>query len=287
MAVFAGTGSLILRGTEQKVYDCEFVGGSGLVADSAFNADIKSCLFWFGSAGITIDATQHVRISDSYFGEPITIDGNSLGTIITNNTFDATTGIALIATQRLVIVGNRSSGVLVAGNTSGPLTVVGNQVYTTGGYVIDVAIDATHSVAISDNTISQGSIRVDGSAIGGRTNVAITGNTIRGPSEHGIHLIFADRATIGGNNIASGAGVTFDGIIVEDSDGVLTDHNQITVLPGGSLRYGINVAGGDDNIVVGNNLGASTDYDTAPIGDSGTNTVLTYPGGTYGDNFST
>lgn len=287
MAVFAGTGSLIFGGQNHKALDLQFVGLGGLVADGVWEMDIEGCYFGFGSGGLTLDnGTMAVRISRNYFGNSLTVTGNSLNNIVADNTFDAEIGIVLDAAQRLVVNGNTASGVLIAGTTTGPLTLVGNEVYNLGEYVIDVEIDATNPVTISDNTIYRGSIRVDGSDIGGQTNVAITDNTIRDPSEHGIHLIFADRATISGNNVASEAGNTIDGIIVEDSDGVMVEHNQVTVLGVGALRYGINIAGGDDNIVVGNNLGAAADYGTAPIGDSGTGTILDYPSdATWGDNF--
>ena len=53
-------------------------------------------------------------------------------------------------------------------------------------------------------------------------------------------------------------------------------------------RYGVNMAGGDCNIVVGNDLGPSADYGTDALSTAGsTNTQLTYPADpTYGDNFT-
>lgn len=128
---------------------------------------------------------------------------------------------------------------------------------------------------------------------GGQQGV-LSGNVIEDPGEHGIHLDDMDEVVVVDNvisNPGTASANTYDGIFVDnDSDRNLIHHNQISPDIGGpgDTRYGINVNSSDCdcNAVVGNYLGDSTFYATAPLNDSGTGTWLTYPNdATWGDNF--
>lgn len=122
----------------------------------------------------------------------------------------------------------------------------------------------------------------------------VQGNVIEDSGEHGIYLDDVDD-TIVSDNLITNPGISspnsFDGIMIEnDSDNNHVHHNKIMPDTGGpgDTRYGINIADStcDCNVVVGNQLGDSTFYGTAPLNDAGTGTWLVYPNDpTVGDNF--
>lgn len=66
------------------------------------------------------------------------------------------------------------------------------------------------------------------------------------------------------------------------------DRNLITgcVLRPGTTNYGVEITGGECNMVVGNDLGDPDDYTTDALIDGGANTQLFWPAGLYGDNFT-
>ena len=76
----------------------------------------------------------------------------------------------------------------------------------------------------------------------------------------------------------------------ESSDNFITG-NQVKENHDLAYRWnnGVNIADStcERNVVVNNFLGIADDYVGDAIVDSGTGTMLTYPGGAYGDNFTT
>lgn len=80
---------------------------------------------------------------------------------------------------------------------------------------------------------------------------------------------------------------TYDGIRIDGDDNMI-QHNMLRGSAGANKpRYGINIASGDDNIVVGNDLGTIAEWATDALNDAGTGTRLVYPNdATYGDNFT-
>ena len=127
----------------------------------------------------------------------------------------------------------------------------------------------------------------------------VSGNQFREVDEHGIHLEQCERVNVVGNQFA-GVGEattdTYDAIRLEDDtnrcrvEGNVVDPAQLDS-PNltGQPAVGIHVVDStcDTNIVVGNDLGATSEYGSAALTDAGTGTILTYPSdATYGDNFT-
>jgi hypothetical protein len=79
----------------------------------------------------------------------------------------------------------------------------------------------------------------------------------------------------------------YDGIRIDGNDNMI-QHNMLRGSGGADQpRYGINIASGTNNIVVGNDFGALADWATNALNDAGTATRLVYPNdATYGDNFT-
>lgn len=104
---------------------------------------------------------------------------------------------------------------------------------------------------------------------------------------HGIELSASNDNLISGNIVDSASVTTdntSDGISVDGHKNLVTGNMVRYAAAGNQTRYGINIAGGDCNKVVGNDLTDSGQ--TAPLSDSGTNTQLFWPADvTYGDNF--
>lgn len=139
------------------------------------------------------------------------------------------------------------------------------ELFNTGSGRRMIEIDGSEYVRCEGFVLSR--CRTEAVVVTDSTHVTINDGTIREPCRH--------------------ADDTYDAVVVTSSD--FCRVTQLTIVPevGGNLpRYGINIVSGNDNIVVGNNLGAAADYGTAPIGDSGTGTILDYPSdATWGDNF--
>jgi hypothetical protein len=147
-----------------------------------------------------------------------------------------------------------------------------------------VRVETTASHWQIHNNIFQ-TISDDAVHLVGPTRMSIQGNQIVAPNDFGIYCE-ADDCDISGNLIdrPSVTATNADDGILLDGDRNYAHGN--TVLPGSELpRYGINIAGGDCNVVVGNVLGNSADYGTDALNDTGTNTVLEYPTDpVYGSN---
>lgn len=118
----------------------------------------------------------------------------------------------------------------------------------------------------------------------------IESNIIEGTDRHAIWLNGVSGVVVQNNQIgAAGQGTanTYDAIFLEANvDSCLIQDNRVRA--DGGARYGINVAAStcDNNVIVGNDLGGTADYGTDALNDSGTGTILSYPGdATYGDNF--
>lgn len=147
-------------------------------------------------------------------------------------------------------------------------------------------------VTVTNNTIrsTAGSgIRIDS----GSNGHDIDSNFIAVAAEHGIELNGVSRIHVHGNRLETIGGETtntFDGILLEANvDNCHVADNWVRPrTSGATTRYGINVAAStcDNNVIVGNDLGGTAGYGTDALNDSGTGTILSYPGdATYGDNF--
>lgn len=81
---------------------------------------------------------------------------------------------------------------------------------------------------------------------------------------------------------------TYDGYQIFGASGrVSLISNESYPTPGGtSMRYGINIAAGNDDVVYANMLGDSSEYGTADSVDAGTNTQLAPAAGAIGGQFA-
>lgn len=307
MAQFTGSGALIFGGDHHRVYDCEFYGGP-LILDGANYARIENCLF--------VRPAGNAAIGVSGFGPSgnfITITHNTIeGDVIVGQDGGASNSWCILANNHIIgnIAVHRYASVVVADNT-----ILGDGVVDTDHVLIeecsDVAItgnsflddedtNTVHIVGdygssrngdiIADNNFTgcQGTINLEGtpySAVIGNRYGPGTG----GGFERSCFRIDSDDCLVEGNMIEGFYPSLVDNTI--DMIEVVGDRNLVTgnkLTPnsvGGDPRYGINVTG-DDNVVVGNDLRGGP-FGTAPIGDSGSGTILLYPAdATYGDNFT-
>jgi len=119
------------------------------------------------------------------------------------------------------------------------------------------------------------------------SDCAITGNLIHWSGFHGIYVA-GNHNTVVGNRIidpATGSGGSYDGIYVAGNRNLI-EANQINP-ESANTRNGVNVASGECNMVVGNDLGDCDLYTSDCLTDTGANTQLFYPNdATYGDNFT-
>lgn len=170
------------------------------------------------------------------------------------------------------------TGCILSGQTAGlrveqgDFLRVSNTAIGGGGLTLDgvdrsdcifsqVAVTGTTAITIVD--CPDAGILTGINAVGTSIGISITDSTV---------------IIIGGTAAGSTAMIDLDG------DDCLITGVRLLSAPG--LTDGILIAG-NDNIVVGNDLGDSADYSGAPLVDSGTNTRLLYPAdATNGDNFS-
>lgn len=173
----------------------------------------------------------------------------------------------------LTVVGNTIEGGLIAvagGEVSG--VVANNTVRKPDdGLVVDIAYDGELALAIRGNTLTDlggTAILLRSNSSGGPLGVEIEANTIVGP---------------GGAATTN----TRDAIRVDQGQAFIHGNKITPRATTPFTRYGINIAGGDCNVVVGNALGDPADYGTDALEDNGADTQLTYPNDpTYGDNFT-
>lgn len=122
MALFAGPGSLVFRGSYQKLHDCSFADGALAVLDSVFAMEVRSCSvsvrFDNNSSdvliidnlisGLTGDTVDQLMVVGNIFrGGGIDIGGSA--PVITGNKFlgqSASHVITLVACENGVIANN-------------------------------------------------------------------------------------------------------------------------------------------------------------------------------------
>ncbi len=162
------------------------------------------------------------------------------------------------------------------------ITIIGNEMGSMGGSWA-VILDGLKGGVISGNHFGG---MEEGVTLRNCEDIAVVANLLD-TGEIGVRLTDTIDSLVAANLIPD---MGEDGIRVEG----LSHRNYIhgnKIRAGaapGDTRFGINIAdsAAEDNIVVGNALGAAVDYVGDALKDVGTRTVLTYPNlPIYGDNF--
>lgn len=107
---------------------------------------------------------------------------------------------------------------------------------------------------------------------------------------HGVRIVDSNDCRWFGEVLEAQGTTAMDNLRVEGTSSYNTIQGQFLPSTHGTrfTDYGINItsAGCTSNIVVNNDLGDASVYASGPLNDSGTSTVLSFPGGAIGDNFS-
>lgn len=278
MALFAGSGSFVLSGEYQKVLDCEFTNSAKIVLDGPFSVEIAGCTFK-GNVGISnLGESAEVNIHHNHFYSTTAVDGSGDNDqwLLHDNLVFCQSGFVGLYAEQVTIQGN--TFVITGGNR---------------GYAVELVASEGYEVIVSDNVVDGAGIYVEGVGGGGQFGLSVHGNVVLEPTMmHGIELVDCTRGMVHHNSVTSlfpTDSDTYDGINVSGGTGVRVDHNTVIAADGflgGTARSGINIVSGTGHVVVGNDLGAAADYQSGPLLDGGSGTVLSYPGDmTYGDNF--
>lgn len=181
-------------------------------------------------------------------------------------------------------------GVIVFAAGATDCEISNNLIHDPGG-LNGIVVTSGLDVAITGNLIGEApdvGIRVTNSS-----RMLVTDNIVKWAGEHGIWIEGSSHCTLEGNQVfgsSQNTNNTWDNIHISGtSNRNLVQGNK--VIPSTNnppqTRYGVNVAGGECNMVVGNDLGDPDDYGSDALSDSGANTQLVYPAdATYGDNFT-
>jgi parallel beta-helix repeat protein len=162
-------------------------------------------------------------------------------------------------------------------------------------YLGAIWVTNTDGVVVSDNTMTEGfgddggagtvaAIQVDDCNDG-----VVADNAVYSPFTGGLYLSNSNRMTVQGNNVAS-VETNFDDFYDNyqiDGDGNTVIGNKSSQSAGAtnSARYGLNIAGGNNNAVYANDLDDLSNYATADSVDSGTGTQTSPAAGTIGGQF--
>lgn len=271
------TGVLLITGnvfnqTSGTAITCDAGTGDFLtIVDNSFINGVDRAIYLVGTAVLP---NEQIRIANNYFFSQndiaIELEGSE-EVIIANNTF----------------LDPDNGGIVTDANCQ-QLTIVGNQIFGTpvGPGINCQAPDST----IADNYIqgSGGGDPAQGILVEADL-VTITGNHIKESDGHGIE-ISGNQCSIVGNNIDQpglDTDDTYDGINLDGDDNTAIANSIRPSLYGhADTRYGINIVGGNENVVFANSLGDSSEYGTADSVDSGTGTILAASGGVIGGQFA-
>lgn len=260
---------------------------------------VEQC--WFGGSAIGIHSTgtagRNLRVVGCTFDtneRGIWLEtGDIYNIYIGYNIFESTDDWAvdvdgsdgiIIALNFVNSCGQTSNGGILATSTPGVI-VVGNRVDSTRNGP-SIELNGCDNSVVADNSITTGLLG-PGILVDGCEYTTVADNTCLEIDQHGIAFASSNFCVATGNTVnAAGleAADTYDGIQVNGNRN-LVEANQIVAYA--DTRYGVNITGGECNMVVGNDIGDPDDYATDALGDTGANTQLFYPSdATYGDNFT-
>lgn len=150
-------------------------------------------------------------------------------------------------------------------------SIVGNTFNSTdNGPDIYIAGDRTVVVGnVSQNALHE-SIHVDGAQL-----CQVADNNIFEPHHHGIVVEGTDNVVVGNLVHAAGSDTTdtFDNYQINGDDNQVVGNKSVPSTGAHDTRYGINIAGGNNNAAYANYLGDASAYGTADFVDSGTGTI--------------
>lgn len=307
MALFTGTGQLVLSGTDTRIYDVEVATDGGLDMQGTRGRVAFCHVSGFSTVGINTGAndclvegnTVDMGLVTDAAAKGILVNTGQRVRVIGNSVTSASTGEACIEADGdyQVVMGNTVNprgGVIGILNDGGNGEIVGNTILHTsavgtgsGGAGIRLAGFAL-GVTVANNYIVDSYVGIASLGSTGQSCI-IADNFIYNVETHGIHINDVSRHTLTGNHIldpGAGASNTYDGIFLEANCDECTMMANVIDQSGNTPRYGINIANAncDNNVYVGNRALGS--FGTAPYNDSGTNSVNTWPaaGGGQGDN---
>lgn len=276
---FASSGSLVVEviGDDMLVDGCHYTGVSAtyFLQDQDTYTHCVVSNNQIGPAAIDMgDGTDWI-IEANALGGSVLADGGDRGTIVGNTIHDPP---ASIVNSAFIEIDNFSH-----------LSIGANTFADAGANVIE--LDTCTDVSITGNGIGTPSSGFGyGILLTSCEDVTVTGNVIEWADYHGIYINGSTHCTITGNIIfgsSQDSNNAYDNIAVNGNRNLVTG-NQLRPAGGAPLtRYGVNVLGGECNMIVGNDFGDPDNYGTDALADAGANTQLFYPNdGTYGDNFT-
>lgn len=278
-------------------------------ADRPSNVWITNCFFDISDPtipGLDFGSIRQLHVVNNRFSggiRPIQIVDDAVGGFVPSRIMIANNQFVAADQEAIYIDGGRSipSYTQILGNTISDCGGAYSTQQTTAAIRVLGDPSASHDISDTDSGEPQVKIvnnQIEGAAFIGGIRVDylhqsdIRGNFIATSEYHGIQVVETSGANIAENRVTwpDGNDNTYDGIYVTgDSDQNYIHNNYIVndVQSSLSWRYGINIADANAwcNIVVGNVF--SQGFGTDALNDGGSNTILNYPSGAYGDNFLT
>lgn len=226
---------------------------------------------------VHVDGTSNVFVDHIYTvnnGQGPVVGLTDVAYVVVSHLLDISSSQLVHIVNGFVVALSTMAGLAEGTVTTGAINVVDSEA---------VSIEAVTLDSPFSGVRIQNSQRVDvGSTVG--LNI---------PNRHGVWLVDASDCTISARVTAASQEThnTWDNVHIEGS----SNKNFVTGMhlnPLGSAqarfpRYGVNVAGGDCNRIVGNVFGNPADYGTDAYIDAGISTQTVWPNDiSYGDNFT-
>jgi parallel beta-helix repeat protein len=294
--IFAGAAGVSVTASQEVTISGNWMTADACVTGSAPNINVIGNVF--SSQGWGIDSTGFDwSITDNLF---IATDGMRFGTgaertLIADNRIDTGGQILFTAAvEGCKVSGNHIGdpsaltidGAIVFDGGATDCQITDNQIWhSSPGSLDGIRVESALDVLISGNHLREGA--ANGIIVNG-DRVLIEGNLVKFATEHGI-VLTGDSSTINDNQVyASSRGTTntSDNIIINGDGNLVEGNHSLPAETGATPRYGINIAGGNDNAVYANALGDSSVYGTADSIDSGTNTQTSPAAGAIGGQFA-
>lgn len=172
---------------------------------------------------------------------------------------------------------------------TGAISIIGSSSYPAS--LADVNDSISPGMIIADNVIESAEW-MRGIWLENASGTIVHDNHVENSDSDGIRIVDSAKVNCHDNLVIwPNTDDAADGIHIDGGESChVHDNTIVNNNNAGSpdtWRYGINVASGDCNKVVGNDFGDPADYGTDALNDTATNTQLFFPSdATYGDNFT-
>jgi len=304
---------VMIRGQAARVHSCEILTNAGQIAvniigDASYSQILSNYLgggfgVFVGGGGSVLNHGTVIGNTIEAINDGIDLGSGVIGAVVAGNVIDGgANGIETLNPRNSSIIGNTINSVannairvswssaLIEGEA---VVVDGNTIRQPGEH--GIFVDARTGGGFSQPAVFSNNVIVDATFDGMRfdviDDVTIEGNLMWEPGRNGIATNEeCQRFHVHGNTIirpGQATDNTYDGINIDStSDEWFVHGNKIMGDPSTPQpRYGIS-SPGVCHIVVGNSLGATTDYGTDVL-NPGADTQLFWPAdATYGDNFT-